>query len=181
MANNISRLLSHVRAGILDSFGIGTHDSLRFSLLRKYLNAGDLKELKSMISSSEAQHRGELRLAIETKLPLLQVWSGKTAKMRAVEMFSFLRVWDTEENTGILIYLLLAEKKIVLLADRGIYKKIGQENLDSIANEISDGFKESKYKKSLTQGIQKLTEILKKHFPAQGKNPNELPDEPYIV
>ncbi len=174
------RFLQHTFAIIRDSFRIGNGPLSGFTLLRKYFKEKDLLELKTTVKHSEHSHRGEIRIAIESKLPLLQILSGKTAKDRAVEMFSFLKVWDTEENTGILIYLLLAERKILILADRGIYKHIGQSRLDSISAKIGKGFQAGSPKEALIEGISELTKDLTKFFPAKGKNPNELPDEPYI-
>ncbi|TGK04921.1 hypothetical protein EHO59_08715 [Leptospira semungkisensis] len=176
----ITRLFQNFWAGLRDSFRIGDWHLSGFSLLRKYFSSKDLKEIKSAVTNSEKSHRGEIRIAIETKLSIYQILSKKTAKERSVEMFSFLRVWDTEENTGILIYLLLSEKKIRILADRGIYKKIGQARLDAISQKIGSGFKSGKSKDAMLEGISELTTDLKKHFPSHGKNPNELPDDPYI-
>ncbi|TGK00164.1 hypothetical protein EHQ53_04960 [Leptospira langatensis] len=180
-SSRITRLFQNSWAGLRDSFRIGDWHLSGFSLLRKYFSSKDLKEIKSAVTDSEKSHRGEIRIAIETKLSLYQVLFGKTAKERSVEMFSFLRVWDTEENTGILVYLLLSEKKILILADRGIYKKIGQDRLNEISHKIGTGLKSGKAKEAIVEGIRELSSDLKKHFPAKGKNPNELPDEPFIV
>lgn len=174
------RLIRNIFAGFLDLFRIGNGPLSGFTLLRKYFSPKDLKEITSAVSDSEKTHRGELKVAIETKISPFQVFSGKTARDRAVEMFSFLKVWDTEENTGILIYILLSEKKIVTLADRGIYKRIGQEKLNSISSKIGEGFKSGAPKDAILVGIKELTGELAKHFPARKKNPNEIPNEPYI-
>lgn len=174
------RLIRNIFAGFLDLFRIGNGPLSGFTLLRKYFSPKDLKEITSAVADSEKTHRGELKVAIETKIPLFQVISGKSARDRALEMFSFLKVWDTEENTGILIYILLSEKKIVTLADRGIYKKIGQEKLNIISSKIGEGFRSQAPKNAILTGIKDLTEELRKHFPTKKKNPNEISNEPYI-
>ncbi|TGK15177.1 hypothetical protein EHO61_15940 [Leptospira fluminis] len=179
--SRFSRFLTHLSASVTEFLVTPLGHAFEFNLLGKYFKKEDLKRIGEIVSESENLHRGEIRVAIETKLPLSQIWSGKSARDRALEMFSFLKIWDTEENTGILVYLLLAERKIVILADRGIYGKIGQRQLDEIAREIGEGFKTSEHRKSLAEGIRKLTEELRKHFPAGEKNPNELPDDPYLA
>lgn len=179
-SSTLTRLFQNLLAGILDSLRIGNGPLSGFTLLRKYFGSEDLRQVSTAVSESEQGHKGEIRVAIETKIPLFRVLAGKTAQQRAVEMFSFLRVWDTEENTGILVYLLLSERKIVILADRGIYKKIGQAKLDEISRKIGTGFHSGKAKEALVQGIRELGSELKKYFPTTGKNPNELPDSPYI-
>ncbi|MGJ4747653.1 TPM domain-containing protein [Leptospira sp. SA-E8] len=174
------RLIRNIFAGFLDLFRIGNGPLSGFTLLRKYFSPKDLREITGAVANSEKTHRGELKVAVETKIPLFQIFSGKTARDRALEMFSFLKVWDTEENTGILIYILLSEKKIVTLADRGIYKKIGQEKLNLISTKIGEGFRHGAPKDAILTGIKELTEELSKHFPARKKNPNEISNEPYI-
>lgn len=176
----IKRLLQNLIASVLDLLRIGDGPLSGFTLLRKYFSTKDLKEITSAVGSSEKSHRGEIKVSIETKIPLFQLINGKTASSRALEMFSFLKVWNTEEKTGILIYLLLSEKKIVTLADKGIYKRIGQEKLNSISEIIGEGFRSGKPKEAILTGIKELTEELTKHFPAKRKNPNEISNEPYI-
>ncbi|TGM95931.1 TPM domain-containing protein [Leptospira dzoumogneensis] len=176
----IERLIQNIFAGALDLFRLGNGPLSGFTLLRKYFSRKDLREITSAVADSEKTHRGELKVAVETKIPIFQIFSGKTASARALDMFSFLKVWDTEENTGILIYILLSEKKIVTLADRGIYKKIGQEKLNLISSKIGEGFKSGASKDAILAGIKDLTEELSKHFPAGKKNPNEISNEPYI-
>ncbi|TGM18946.1 hypothetical protein EHQ90_05535, partial [Leptospira stimsonii] len=91
------------------------------------------------------------------------------------------RIWDTEENTGILIYIQLVDKRIELLADRGIYKKIGQSTLDEICSKMETGFRSGNYLKSVIDAIEEFTKLLQKHFPAGKQNPNELSDRPELI
>ncbi|TGK64830.1 hypothetical protein EHQ27_02935 [Leptospira wolffii] len=165
---------------ILKNFTVGLSESVFLGPLGRYFSKVDREDLGRAVKKSESFHRGELRICIQSRLSVMDVLLNVTSEKKAIEMFSFLRVWDTEENSGILIYLLLSEKKIHILADRGIYKKIGQNRLDSIASKIGEGFRSGKPKEALLLGISELTVDLSRHFPAGKHNPNELPDEPYI-
>ncbi|TGK42292.1 TPM domain-containing protein [Leptospira andrefontaineae] len=165
---------------ILRNLTVGLSESVFLSPLGRYFSKADREELGQAVKKSESLHRGELRICIESTLSVLEILQNVTSEKKAIEMFSFLKVWDTEENSGILIYLLLSEKKIHILADRGIYKKIGQNRLDSIASKIGEGFRSGKPKEAILLGISELTVDLSRYFPAGKHNPNELPDEPFI-
>ncbi|EMO93416.1 TPM domain-containing protein, partial [Leptospira interrogans] len=91
------------------------------------------------------------------------------------------KIWDTEENTGILIYIQLIDRKIELLADRGIYKKIGQGKLDEICQRMEAGFREGHYLESILFAIEEFTLLLQKYFPSVEQNPNELSDKPEVI
>lgn len=141
-----------------------------------------MRRIESMISASESLHRGELRFAVEAGLHWQALWSGLTARQRAVEVFSQLRVWDTEENTGVLIYLLLAERTIEIIADRGIHAKVGDQLWNEICRNMEAHFREARYEQGLIEGVHAITAQLQLHFPANpNENPNELPDAPVVL
>ncbi len=140
-----------------------------------------LKDIENAIQQSENQHRGELRFAVENTLAPSWVWNNLSARQRATEVFSNLRVWDTEENSGILIYLLLADREVHIIADRGIAKKVAQSQWDAIAKSMQIAFSKGEFRKGSLAGIEQLTQLLASHFPPGTLNPNELPNKPVII
>jgi uncharacterized membrane protein len=140
-----------------------------------------LADIEAAIKNSESQHSGELRFAVENARALGQVWCGSTARQRAVEVFSNLRVWDTEENSGVLIYLSLADREVHIVADRGIIRRVAQTEWDAIAKMMQKAFQTGDFLLGSLQGIERVTALLAAHFPPSGDNPNELCNKPVIV
>ena len=140
-----------------------------------------LKAIGQAIKSSETQHCGELRFVIEPALDSLSVLSGVTPRQRAIEIFSQLRVWDTEHNSGLLIYLLLADRAVEIVADRGIHARVGTQQWTAICNQVQSDFKQSAYESGVLAGIASATALLVKNFPAKGTHKNELPDSPVVL
>jgi len=140
-----------------------------------------LKDIEKAIQQSENQHRGEIRFAVENTLAPAWVWHHLSARERATEIFSNLRVWDTEENSGILIYVLLADREVHIIADRGIAKKVAQTEWDDIAKAMETAFSQGKFREGSLIGIAQLTKLLANHFPPGVDNPDELPNKPVII
>ncbi|MDO9424505.1 MAG: TPM domain-containing protein [Methylobacter sp.] len=140
-----------------------------------------LTEIENAVQQSELRHRGELRFAVENTLALARVWYGISARQRAIEVFSNLRVWDTEENSGVLIYLLLADREVHIIADRGIAKRVAQAEWDAIAETMQQAFHHGDFLHGSLQGIERITLLLAAHFPPGTNNPNELVNKPVIV
>ncbi len=126
-------------------------------------------------------HNGELRFAVENALAPGWVWRGMSARQRATEIFSNLRVWDTEENSGVLIYVLLADTEVHIVADCGIAARVAQTEWDAIAGAIQGAFRQGDFRNGELRGIEGITTILAAHFPAKANNINELPDMPIII
>ena len=143
--------------------------------------AAVLKEIENSIKQSERRHRGELRFAIENVLAPTWVWRGMSARQRATEVFSNLRVWDTEENSGVLIYLLLADREVHIVADRGIAKCVPQTEWDTVAQTMQKAFQSGDFRRGSLEGIERITLLLATHFPPGVDNPNELSNKPVIV
>jgi uncharacterized membrane protein len=137
-----------------------------------------LDRIGAAVAASEARHCGEIRFAVEGSLHLIPLLAGKTARDRAVEVFSQLRVWDTEHNNGVLIYLLLADRDVEIVADRGIARRIPQAEWDDICRAMEARFKSGHYEEGLLLGIGETGKRLEALFPAGPDNPNELPDRP---
>ena len=143
----------------------------------------DLAErLARRVAASEQRHTGEVRIYVEAGLPMSYLWRGATARERAVAMFGKLRVWDTEQNNGVLIYLLLAEHAIEIVADRGLNSKVDSGEWQRIVERMGRAFQEGRFEDGLTQALGEVSALLVQHFPATPgqANANELPDEPVL-
>ena len=140
-----------------------------------------LKRIGAAIERSEATHRGELRVAIEAGFDLLPLLRGITPRQRALEAFSRLRVWDTEENSGVLIYVQLVDRDIEIVCDRGINAKVGPEQWDAICRRMEEAFRARRFEEGVLEGIEEITQLLTKHFPPRRDNPDELPDRPVVL
>ena len=140
-----------------------------------------LRVIRDQIGAQEKRHGGELRFAVEASLPLLQLWRGQDARGRAVELFGQLRVWDTEHNSGVLIYLLLADKRVEIVADRGIHNKVGAIAWEAICAEMQRAFAEGRYEQGVTTGVAAISDLLAAHFPPDAADRNELPNEPMVL
>ena len=142
------------------------------------LDAAALSRLESRVAASEHVHSGEIRLCVEAGLPLSYLWRDATSRHRAVTMFGKLRVWDTEHNNGVLIYLLLAEHAIEIVADRGVAKMVPAAHWETVLGGMREAFRAGRFEAGLTSAIDAVDAMLARHFalaPGQG-NPNELPD-----
>ena len=140
-----------------------------------------LKDIEKAVKQSECLHRGEIRFAIENELSPGWVWRGMSARQRATQVFSNLRVWDTEENSGVLIYVLLADREVHIVADRGIARRVTQAEWDAVAQVMQEAFRLGDFRCGSLEGIEQITTILATHFPAGAVNPNELSNKPVIV
>ncbi|MBK7542614.1 MAG: TPM domain-containing protein [Candidatus Competibacteraceae bacterium] len=151
--------------------------------IRTRLPQAALDRLAARVAASEQQHAGEIRICIEAGLPWSYIRRDATARDRALTLFGKLRVWDTEHNNGVLIYLLLAEHAIELIADRGLNARIGSEHWAGITAELSRTLSERRFEEGLNQAIDALSAVLATHFPREGDTPksNELPDAPVML
>ena len=140
-----------------------------------------LIDIEKAVKHSEHQHGGELRFAVENTLALGKVWRGISARQRAIELFANLRVWDTEENSGVLIYLLLADREVHIVADRGIARRVLQTEWDAVAETMRREFLRGDFLRGSLQGIERITLLLSAHFPPGADDRNELPNKPVIV
>ena len=150
--------------------------------VRRALPDSALQRLTAHIAASEQQHTGQIRICAEGGLPWSYLLRNAPARERALMMFSKLRVWDTEHNNGVLIYLLLAEHSIDIVADRGLHAHVGSEQWQQMVARMSSAFRAGLFEQGLGQTVDEVTALLCRHFPATYavKRINELPDEPYI-
>jgi uncharacterized membrane protein len=140
-----------------------------------------LTTIEQAIRNSEKSHDGELRFAVEAGLHPLPLLKGQSVRQRAIEVFSDLRVWDTEHNSGVLIYVQLVDRRIEIVADRGISARVAQTEWDAICRTMEGAFRERRFERGALEAIGQATRLLSRHFPPRGGNPNELPDRPAVL
>ena len=140
-----------------------------------------LDAIEAAIRTSETTHNGEIRFAIENTLAAFQVWRGMTGRERAVDVFSNLRVWDTEQNSGVLVYLLLADHDIEIVADRGIAAQVDAFEWERVARSMEAAFRQGEFERGAVEGIWQISALLAAHFPPGSDNPDELSNRPVIV
>jgi uncharacterized membrane protein len=133
------------------------------------------------IKRSEEDHDGELRFVIEEPLHLGDLLRTRPARARAEDLFARQRVWDTEHNSGMLIYVQLVERRIEIVADRGISAKVEQAEWDAVCRAMEESFRKKRYAEGALEAINSITRILASHFPARVASLNELPDKPVIL
>jgi uncharacterized membrane protein len=109
------------------------------------------------------------------------LFSGQSVRERAIDVFSQLRVWDTQHNNGLLIYVLLADRAVEIVADRGIHAKVSSDEWSQVCRQMEASFKQSNYEVGVVAGVQAVTRHLAAHFPTKGPSGNELPDAPVVL
>ena len=147
----------------------------------RHFSASTMANIEAAIQTSEALHTGELRFAVEAGLDIHELRHGITARQRAIEVFSQLRIWDTEHNSGVLVYLLLAERRVEIVADRGIHTAVGDESWAHICREMEMHFRIGDFEQGVLQGITAISKLLHQHFPAHGAHIDELPNNPVVL
>lgn len=150
--------------------------------LRGCFHAALLDSMAAEIAAGESTHQGEIRFAVEARLPLAMVLAGHDARARARDVFSQLRVWDTERNTGVLFYVLLAERRIEIVADRGIAEHVAEAEWTAICDRMRDAYARGQWSEGSLAGVAAANSLLLAHFPADGtRNRNELGDRPVLL
>ena len=161
---------------------LGRHFVTDHHSARRKFSAQALKRIEEAIAAGERLHAGQVRFVVEGSLPLSQVLRGLTPRERALELFGRLGVWDTEHNSGVLVYVLLADKGVEIVADRGISGKISQETWQVICRTMETAFRDGHFEEGTIAGINAISELLAAHFPRSGDaGPNELPDQPVVL
>lgn len=151
--------------------------------VRRALPDEAMQRLTGRVAASERRHSGEIRICIEAGLPMSYLWRHASVRERAVMLFGKLRVWDTAHNNGVLIYLLLAEHAIEIVADRGIHSRVDAAAWTAMMQRMSAAFREGRFEDGLTQALEEISALLVEHFPlVEGElDVNELPDEPVVL
>ena len=147
--------------------------------VQRALPDSSMDRLEKAIGMNERGSSGQIRLVVEANWPLLHL-KHATTRSRALEWFSQLHVWDTEHNNGVLIYLLFAEKRVEIVADRGLNQRVTQAQWDTICRSMETSFSGAQYERGITEGIIAIGDLLRAHFPGE-MGQNEQPDRPTIV
>ena len=140
-----------------------------------------LARIEAAIGAGEKSHAGQVRFVVEAALPLALVLARQTPRERALDVFGRLRIWDTEGNSGVLVYLLLADRRVEIIADRGIHRKVGEGAWRSICRTMESAFRERRFADGAVAGIEAVSALLSRHFPRAGESHNELPDRPILL
>lgn len=148
---------------------------------RKAFPATTLQAIQGMIAEGEKLHRAEVRVMIEPALSIGDVLAGEHSRERARELFSLYRIWDTEENCGVLVYINLADHKVEIVADRASGRALHASDWQNICRTMTHGFAEGRYEESTLAALTQLNQLLHQHFPASGDTVNELSNRPLIV
>jgi uncharacterized membrane protein len=147
--------------------------------LRQVLPRPAMQAIETAIGASERTHGGQICFAVETALDLGPLARGQGARERALDVFAQLRVWDTEHNNGVLIFLLLADRDVEIVADRGIAVRVAPAQWEAICQTMESAFRARKFEQGALDGIRAVGELLARHFPEPG--PDRLPNAPFVL
>jgi len=163
----ISRLLQH-----LGTTGVSA---------RRHFTPQVRQSIESAIRDVESRQVGEIRFVVESRLDLPQLLRDDSPRRRALELFSLLRIWDTARNNGVLLYVLLADRTVEIVADRGIAVHIAQADWDEVCRCMELEYREGCFGAGSIAGVQRIGQLLARHFPAPGTPANELPNHPLLL
>lgn len=168
---NPGRLLRHA---------VATHWRTRMLFPKATLDA-----IEAAVAQAERSHQGQIRFAIETALTPLHVLNGVSARERALEVFSNLRVWDTERNNGVLVYVQLADRRVEIVTDRGFQGRVDPAEWEAVCRLMEGHFRAGRFQSGSVAGVEAVGALLSRHFPSQGPGEasadNELPDRPAML
>jgi uncharacterized membrane protein len=148
---------------------------------RRHFGPKILAAIETAIREAEAQHAGEIRFAVETALDMAELVDDLAPRRRAMQVFGQLGVWDTAQNNGVLIYLLLADHVVEVVADRGIATRIPQAEWDSVCREMERYFREGRFGEGSVAGVRGVGRLLARHFPGRRRDADELPNQPVLL
>jgi len=167
MAGMFARTFAHLRTGT--------------GVVHRRFDREAMKRIGEAIAAAERGHAGEIRFAVEAALSLRKLMQHRDARSRALEVFAHLRVWDTEANTGVLLYLLWAERAIEIVADRGIAALVPASEWEAVCVQVRDGLRSGDPVDAVIAGITRIGELLRAALPVQESTPDELPDDPVFL
>ncbi|MFN7724904.1 MAG: TPM domain-containing protein [Rubrivivax sp.] len=150
---------------------------------RRHLDTAALARVQARVQASELRHSGEIRVCVEGGLPLSYLRKRLPARARALMLFSKLRVWDTKDNNGVLIYMLMADHAIEVVADRGLARRVPPGTWDTLVQAMRENFRAGRFEAGLLQAVDAVDGLLVAHYAlTEGqRNPNELPDPVWLL
>lgn len=140
-----------------------------------------LKEIEATVAHVENQHAGEIRFVVENALDITELWHGLSARERAIQVFSSLRIWDTALNNGVLIYILMADRQVEIIADRGIAARVSEVEWRAICLEAECNYRAGRFREGACNSVVGVGSLLGQHFPSQGADQNEQPNHPVLL
>jgi uncharacterized membrane protein len=149
--------------------------------VRRIFTPAVLAAIEQAIKAGEATHSGQVRFVVEGALDGAPLFKNQPARARALDIFSHLRIWDTAHNNGVLVYLLLADRQVEIVADRGIDAKVGAAGWERICADMRTEFSRGNFERGVIQGIEAVSRQLAAHFPKHAGGKNELPDAPVVM
>ncbi|CAL75310.1 conserved hypothetical protein (putative NAD-dependent aldehyde dehydrogenases) [Bradyrhizobium sp. ORS 278] len=160
---------------------IGRHLLHHHWRLRRIFTADALARIEQAIKAGERTHAGQVRFAVEGALDGKPLWRNQPPRERALDVFSSLRIWDTAHNNGVLIYLLLADRDVEIIADRGIDALVGAAGWERICRAMEAEFRAGRFEQGVIYGVAAVSRELARHYPPHAGEPNELPDAPVVL
>ena len=158
-----------------------THLMMPAWRVRRIFATSVMSHIEKSIQMGEAAHHGELRFAVEASLHPLAIWREVSARDRAIEVFSQLQVWDTASNNGVLIYLLLADHDVEIVADRDLNHRVDDQQWEQICRDMEAEFRAGRFEDGVVAGINAINHLLVSHYPNRGPDQNELSDKPVLL
>jgi uncharacterized membrane protein len=143
--------------------------------------AATLDAIEAAIGTAESQHAGEIRFAIETSLALPDIWREAVPREHALRVFAHLGVWDTERNNGVLIYLCVADRNVEIVADRGFHGKVSQAEWEAVCRLMEEHFRKRQFRDGSVAGVEAVGRLIARHFAADAKRRDELPNRPTLL
>jgi uncharacterized membrane protein len=140
-----------------------------------------IEAIESAVAVAERKTSGEIRFAIETTLSIPELWSGKHPRECAHEAFARLRVWDSELNNGVLIYVLMADRDVEIVADRGAAARISPTEWEAACRLMESHFREGRFREGALAGVEAVGGLLEREFPSRPGNRDELPNQPALL
>lgn len=150
-------------------------------LMRRKFSPDVLLEIERVVHEVEAKHSGEVRFVVEAALDLPELWHGVSPRRRAIQMFGQLGIWDTANNNGVLIYVLLADRDVEILADRGIAARVPPHEWEQICRDMEGHYRAGRFRQGSVVGIRGVSTLLARHFPKDRGDANELPNQPVLL
>jgi uncharacterized membrane protein len=152
---------------------------------RRLFPASTLDAIERAIARADAAHEGEIRFAVETALTPLHIWHGVAPRERALAVFGELRVWDTELNNGVLIYVQLADRSVEIVADRGLQRRVSQAEWEAVCRLMEEHYRAGRFELGSIAGVEAVGALLARHFPPDASQPagghNQLPERPTLL
>jgi uncharacterized membrane protein len=152
---------------------------------RRRFPEAELERIERAIAEGERTHRGQVRVVVEPALPLARVLAQLAPRDRALEVFGLLRIWDTEDNCGVLVYILLADRDVEIVADRGIHRAVGTEAWEAVCRTMEAAFRDGRFGDGAESGVRAINGLLQRHYARQAgagaDGANELPDRPLVL